>query len=323
MLALPLVVVLLLLASVGTASAECAWVLWAQTVGGAGILAMTFGAWPTREECEKARLTTVAPVSVSTRQSLGGAYLPPRHHRPARAEGEVSIQAILEGMQRTLGALDWDKIIGPVIGFLVAWALFELTERRKVRLAQQALRVALVAELRHAEILLSSIVGKYSYTATTPHDVAAFAAEVRWFAKEGKARAMQHGLALTEHTPEQMTAFKDASDAQIIQVLKAVGAKETSGTTLILPIVDAVLSGRTPGFSDKEIQALSTVRWQVHLLAEDAAWTKEFVRLSFTVTGPNHGIVSDNHDRRVQSYGRRAITLIACVRSALKTMEAA
>jgi hypothetical protein len=221
------------------------------------------------------------------------------------------------------GAVNWEKALGPVIGFVTAWVLFELTERRKVRLAQQALRKGLLAELRHAEVLLSTIVGKYSYTADTPEDIASFAKEIRWFAKEGKQRAMQWGLASAPYSPEGQVAFETASDAQIIQVFKEVGIKETSGNTLVLPVVDAVLSGRTPGFSEIEIQAVSVVRWQAHLLAEDAAWMKEFLRLSYTITdAKNHEIVSMNHSRRASSYGRRAITLLASVRSAIKALAA-
>ena len=60
-----------------------------------------------------------------------------------------------------------------------------------------------------------------------------------------------------------------------------------------------------------------------HLLEEDANWTKEFLRLSYTVTDPtNHNIVSLNHDRRVYSYSRRVITLLKCVRIALTTLGA-
>jgi hypothetical protein len=71
---------------------------------------------------------------------------------------------------QAMKGIDWEKIIGPVIGFLAGWALFELTERRKVRMAQRALRAALVAELRHTEVLLSTIVGKYCYLAKNPSE---------------------------------------------------------------------------------------------------------------------------------------------------------
>jgi hypothetical protein len=56
-----LVVVLLLLASVGTASGECAWVLWSQlmvsgrSLGDAQWEIRT--AWNTREDCEKRQKT--------------------------------------------------------------------------------------------------------------------------------------------------------------------------------------------------------------------------------------------------------------------------
>lgn len=52
-------------------------------------------------------------------------------------------------------------ITGPVIGFLSAWLLFELTERRRRQLAQQAMRRALLAELRQAELVLSGILSAW------------------------------------------------------------------------------------------------------------------------------------------------------------------
>lgn len=219
----------------------------------------------------------------------------------------------------------WQRVLvllGPLLGFFSGWGLFELTERRKVRLAEHALRNALLAELRHTEVLLSTIVGKYCFTANNPTDIAIFAAEIRWFVNVGKQRALRVGLALQEPPEGTVGQFNDLSDETLV-ALFGKGRQETIGASLILPVIDSVLAGRTSGFSDLEIEALSTVRWQAHLLEQDAEWTKEFLRLSFTVTDPtNHDIVSKNHGARVYSYSRRAITLLKCVRSALTTLGA-
>jgi hypothetical protein len=59
-------------------------------------------------------------------------------------------------------------VAGPFLGFLTGWGLFELTERRKVRLAERTLREALIAELQHAELLLSATVGRYAYPGQEP-----------------------------------------------------------------------------------------------------------------------------------------------------------
>jgi len=232
------------------------------------------------------------------------------------------IPAVLLQASQAGKGIDWEKIVGPVIGFFVGWALFELTERRKVWMAQRALRGALVSELRHTEVLLSSIVAKYCFLAKNEADVKTFADEIRWFVNVGKKRAMSVGLALDEPAPQTLSQFNDLNDATLVALFSG-GKQETTGTSLILPVIDAMLAGRTTGFSDHEIEALSTVRWQAHLLAQDAEWTKKFLDLSFTVTDPkNHDIVSINHDTRVASYSRRAITMLKCVRTALTTLGA-
>jgi hypothetical protein len=100
---------------------------------------------------------------------------------------------------------------------------------------------------------------------------------------------MSVGLALEEPAPQTLSQFDDLSDAMVVGLFSK-GPQETTGTSLILPVIDAVLAGRTTGFSDREIEALSTVRWQAHLLGQDAEWTKKFLDLSFTVTDPT------NHD---------------------------
>src|SRR6266850_7884915 len=146
--------------------------------------------------------------------------------------------------------------IGPLAGFFAGWLLFELTERRRVRMASQALRDALVSELENAEVLLSTLVGKYAHLAQTPDDVANTAREIRWFVATGRQRASGTGLELTGAIAE---GFDTLSDAQVVALFALTGAKETAGTKLILPVVDAVLAGRTPGFSGPEIQTLSTV----------------------------------------------------------------
>lgn len=119
----------------------------------------------------------------------------------------TTVQTLLLEVGQAAKAVDWEKIIGPVVVFSAAWVLFERTERRKVRMAQSALRDALVAELHHVEVLLSTIVRKYCYRATDANEVAAFAAKIRWFVKVGKRRAMDVGLALHEPPEGAMTHF--------------------------------------------------------------------------------------------------------------------
>ena len=55
-------------------------------------------------------------------------------------------------------------------------------------MAHRELRQALVAELEHVEVLLSSVVGKLANLATTPAEIARVAKEIRWFVKVGRLR---------------------------------------------------------------------------------------------------------------------------------------
>lgn len=220
----------------------------------------------------------------------------------------------------------WQKFLpflSPFLGFLSGWGLFELTERRKVRLAQRALREALVAELQIVEVLLSTIVGKYAYVVKNADEAKNVAHEIRWFVKVGKKRVQGLGLALAEAPEGASDRFDALPDDQVVAVFAEMMPKETVGVKLILPVVEAALAGRTSGFSATEIQALSTVRWQVYLLEQDAEWMAEFLRLTFTVTdAENHAVVSKNHEQRTQSYARRAAVVLRCVRTALATLGA-
>lgn len=212
--------------------------------------------------------------------------------------------------------------LGPFIGFSLGWGLFEITERRKVRMAQRELRHALVAELQHAELLLSTVVGKYAFTATTPQEIKACADEIRWFRRVGQTRAAQVGISSPLGTDDTLKSFDAMSDEELVALMVSITPKETLGTKLLFPVVDAVLAGKTAGFTGNQIQSLSTVRWQAHLLEQDADWMKEFFGLTFTTEGDNHDIVIENLDNRVRAYAFRAGVLLGCVRMALSNLQA-
>ncbi len=214
-------------------------------------------------------------------------------------------------------SVDWEKAIFFVLGVVATLATFEVTERRKARIAHRELRQALTAELEHVEVTLSGIIGKLAYLATTPTEIAAVAEEIRWFVKTGRLRLIETGV-LAGPSEIPSSAFLQLDDAQMISNFAALPTKATGGTRLIVPVIDAVLAGRTVGFKSREIQALSVVKWQAYVLEQQAVSTEKFFDMTFTITDPqNHGIVVENHRLQLQAYAARVAILLRCVRSAL------
>jgi hypothetical protein len=87
----------LLLISAATASAECAWVQWSKTILPSGEDAWSMVAAYTQQEggktaCEKAATKAKKATPRGSRNGKGnsGQAVPPRHHGPARAEGEMT-----------------------------------------------------------------------------------------------------------------------------------------------------------------------------------------------------------------------------------------
>ena len=205
-----------------------------------------------------------------------------------------------------------------LVGFITAWGLFELTEWRRIRLAQKELRRALVAELETAEVLVSTIVGKYARLCKSEKDVAAVAHEIRWYIDVGRERFADLGI-LSDHTPIPPD-FRSLDDNQLILLYSSI--KETIGTKIILPVVEQALAGQTSGFRANQIQALGMVRWQTYLLEQDAESMREAFRMTFTVADEHlHETVVENHDKYTESYALRSRTLLRAVRAALQQMR--
>ena len=208
---------------------------------------------------------------------------------------------------------------GPVlVGFILGWLLFEVTEWRRARLARRELRSALVAELENAEILTSIAVIKYARLCERKEDVSFVAGEIRWFQDVGRHRMQDLGvLSVLRPIPSEL---KSLSDDQLITVFSSI--KETIGTKIIMPVLERALTGQILGFRANQIQVLSMVRVQAHLLEQDVEMMHELHRLSFTVTDENnHRIVVENHDQRVASYALRAQILLRAIRAALQGLR--
>ena len=217
----------------------------------------------------------------------------------------------------TLGSLKWGDV-SLLVGFITAWLLFEVTERRRIGLAQREQRRALLAELENAEVLVSVIVGKYARLCKSEEDVASVASEIRWYQDVGRKRFADLGI--LSDLPPIPPEFRSLSDNQIISLFSSI--TETIGNKIIMPVVERALAGQTLGFGATQIQALSMLRWQTYLLEQEAESMHEMLRLTFTVTdAQNHIIVVANHHKRTESYARRARTLLRAIRATLELMR--
>jgi hypothetical protein len=173
-----------------------------------------------------------------------------------------------------------------LLGFASAWGMFELTERRKARRAQQEIRRALRAELENAEVLVSVFVAKHARYCSNEADVAFAANEIRWFYGVGRERMVQLDVlpgAVPE--PENIIAL---SDDQIVELYS--GTQETIGTKIVLPVLEGAVSGKLSGLKSEEISALSMVRLQAYLLNQAVDLMKDAFQLTFTITD------LDNHE---------------------------
>ena len=71
--------------------------------------------------------------------------------------------------------------------------------------------------------------------------------------------------------------------------------------------MDVLLANPTRGFGDIELQALSTIRWQVHLLADEARLADEWPPLASTMADTNgQGRAIATLDGAREFYRRRA-----------------
>ena len=116
----------------------------------------------------------------------------------------------------TLGSLKLEAV-SLLVGFIMALLLFEVTERRRIRLGQRELRRALLAELENAEVVVSIFVSKYARLCKSEEDVAYVASEIRWFQDVGRQRVKDLGILsdLTPMPPEYMSL----SNNQLISLI--------------------------------------------------------------------------------------------------------
>jgi hypothetical protein len=87
--------------------------------------------------------------------------------------------------------------------------------------------------------------------------------------------------------------------------------------------LDVLLANPAHGFVDVELQALSAIRWQVHLLTDEARLADEWLPLASTAADTSsHGPAVAMLDGTRESYRRRAIVAVWMIRDALGVLKA-
>jgi hypothetical protein len=215
----------------------------------------------------------------------------------------------------------WPPIVGTVTGFLAAWGVLQLTDRRRQRIAQAVTRRAVVAELRHTELVLSSIIVNLSIGTDTVAD--AFR-ELKVLLEVGTERILRIGvLDLAADQLEALRHLQGVSDHSAAEILRTLApAQRARPLKVQVPVLDVLLANPTHGFGDVELQALSAIRWQVHLLADEARLADEFLPLASTAADTDsHGRALATLDGTRESYRRRAIVAVQMIRDTLNLLK--
>lgn len=216
-----------------------------------------------------------------------------------------------------------NPILGPLAGFLTAWLTFELTERRKARLAREAMRTAVVGELHHAELLLANIVLGYAF-GPTGTGVDRAVKELRWLIAPERGRI--EGVGFFEATGEvesMLQQFRGLSDPQMAALLRTRPSTAARRPLEVhVPVLEAVLRQPQAGFADRQVHLLGSVRWQLQLLNDGAEWTHRFFEMTFTVADPaNHRAVVANRDSWRDEHRHRAGLALDEIRNAISVLE--
>jgi hypothetical protein len=216
----------------------------------------------------------------------------------------------------------WSPIIGTVIGFLTAWGVLQLTERRRRNRAQAVTRRAVVAELRHAELVLSSIIVSLSIGTDTVADALR---ELKVLLEIGTEHMLRIGvLDLTAEQLDALRHLQGVSDQGAAEILRALWpAQRARPLKVQVPVLDGLLANPSHGFGDVELQALTAIRWQVHLLADEARLADEWLPLASTTANTDtHGRAVVTLDGTRESYRRRTIVAVRMIRDALSLLKA-
>lgn len=190
-------------------------------------------------------------------------------------------------------------ILGPIIGFIVGWGLFELTDFRRRWIHRRNLRKALIGELKSVEVVLSTTLISFSYGIADPSRAVA---EMRWYYTEGLKRGVHPNL--PEELSQKMVKQTDEELGAFLKAQKLPYGKRPVNTPF--PVLEGILSAQGVGLSEDDLQMLSDLHREGHFLTRQIQLIDEYARMIFTVTDPrDHKIVVERHENYVDFYRER------------------
>lgn len=200
-----------------------------------------------------------------------------------------------------------------IVGFALGYLSFELTEWRRRRRQNEAVRRALQSELEAVEAALSAIVFRLS---VGTDNVLRGVQEMRRFYSQGRERILMVDV------PALGADFLQRPDEELAQILRQWRpAESTVGVRVPTPVVDDAFASAESYLSQEQLQALAAVRWHAQLLAHDAEWMNHWLRMTFEIDDEeNHRLVVDNRNKAQASYRQRAEIMLDAVREALRRL---
>jgi hypothetical protein len=210
-------------------------------------------------------------------------------------------------------------IVGALVGFLSSWGLLEVGEARKRAVHRRIATTLVIAELRHIEVVLNSIICTFS---VEMKDTPRFVREFRWTSNHVTTIARGGGVPpLPEHLSKAQRV-EHLTDEQIA-ALMTVRAPSSPQRCLEIPtpIIHGVLKSAAVDFDAGKLEALATVGWHCELLRVEAQRVNDLGPMTFSVADPtNHEIVVENIARGRHSYYQRVTITLDVVRMAITAL---
>jgi hypothetical protein len=151
------------------------------------------------------------------------------------------------------------------------------------------------------------------------------ASELRWLTEPERGKV--EGVGFFEVTPEKEAVFRrmhSRSDQEFATVLRLFPS--TAGRRLFevrIPVIAGVLRQPQTALTERQVQLLASVRWQLQLLNDGAQWQHRFFRMTFTVKhAGNHAIVVANQLSCRDEHRKRAVLALDEIRAAIRVLRA-